>query len=618
MISAELYKDIDQILAESGALVSRRHYYIAGMTPEDLAQEVRIAVMDAAASYDFNKGNGQLLPWLRTIATNVFREAYAKSRRQSRAPKEGLLEYDTVIDLTAGSPEEPCRELMQVESAEEAVKILVGLKDKLDEIDLKILECHLDPPKELLEVMAEFGDDDVPSNVALAKHLGVTKNVVDWAWHKVRMAFSELALDDTFSELFGDALKGKGWPQAHVSKGTHFHERFIKRTMEKRGLSREPVRLRQVEINEIGSRCIEEYQWGVVLRVVVDNVYWTAVVEGRFAPRAGEVFGENGARLTVPIDGYKKLARAFSEVPVAEPKRPLPVCLGEYEAGHEVCDGAKKSPACEHRNTCVAICVRMQTKNTSIKAYVEEHKDSAGTPYLVARDQAKFDKIVAATIATYEIEQGALGRAAPAPSPRGRAKTFAEAKASRLAKEAKRAKDKDKGGAPVKALRAAARDAVLASARRLGEPAAKRRTQTSVEMDDWMKDWLRVILEGTGRTFAKDDALAQPGQIYMKDRRVTSGYFGLYCKQAGGRDVPIAVFMYKPRKKQVDLKLPLTPEKIEISANAAKVLKISKHSDGSFKAIASGLDQMGVMIGAEAIVKLVSKGLIGLPDASNS
>jgi hypothetical protein len=257
----------------------------------------------------------------------------------------------------------------------------------------------------------------------------------------------------------------------------------------------------------------------------------------------------------------------------------------------------------------------MREKSTTPGAYLEERKDSRGAPYAVAKDPVKFDKIIAAMTKAYDVHDGKAHRSSPPPAPRGHSKAEAPLKAARAEVAAKLASNATKGVVTVKPLPLAAARSVVAKARRKGEPIEKHRTEASIKMDEWLKQWLKAISTGVNRSFAKDDELAQSGQLFLRDRRLTSGYVGLYCRRADGKEVAVASIYYKPRNKNMDMKLPLTVDKLgALSAAALKALKFVPTSDGVFKCVANGLDQMGIGIGAEAVVKLVNAGSIVLPD----
>lgn len=634
----EMFKDLELVLSIGNVLKSRR-VNARGFDPDDAKQEIRLAVLKSLQGYDFNRAEGELLPYLRTIARNTQNELYARSRRLHRNPHAkvegengskisvllGQADYDTVMDLVSigDAGGDTLRELIERETRSELDGFLDELNALLSERERLVLGCRLNPPPELQEMMEEMGEDGQPSNVALAKFLGLRKNQVDWAWYKIRSAFTELASDECFSDVFGDDIGYQGWPAVHISKGTRFHEQFVLRTMRSRGLDLRRLSPPKRERSQLGARVIEEYSWGVVLCVEMEGEVWSAVLEGRFAPRTGELFGSSGARKMVPIEGYAKLARSLTERPVPgeiasevamRARTIYPSCVGQYEPGHTVCDGSKAEKPCASRDKCSALALRMRQKNTKPSAYVELKEDSQGQPYAVPKDVSKFDKITQGVISAFDIREGRPNRTAPPPSPRGQAATQAAAKAERQAELQSRAAQAQKGRRSVKPLPPVMAERAAAKARRKGEPVEKHRTKESLALDPWMKQWLQAIVEGLGREFNKDDDLATPGQLFLKDRRLTSGYVGLYCKRADGKEVAVAYLHYKPRTGRMDLKVPVEPGRFEgVSAATMKALKPVACVDGAWKSVCLGLDQMGVMLGAEAVLKLIHTGIIVLP-----
>ncbi len=329
------YKEVDALIPKA----SNRTFRIRGQEDDDIAQEARMAAWKSLQSYDFNKARGALLPYLRTIVTNTCNAMYAHGRRMRRNPHQHEIgpdgrptavlqyvrEYDTAsgavmsakqTELT-GAEEQPISAEIEPgaferEGIARVTQFCLELSQKLDNRSRSVLFCRLEPPQGLEDLMATAGEFEEPSNVSIAKHLGLGKNQVDWAWYNIRNTFMELAEDDRFADLFEGRLEQAGWPAIHVSKGSKVHVKFVQRTIAKRRLDPHPIGPQEKESCSRGARTILPYPWGAVLCLHTKDEVWTAVIEGKLSVLSGEVIGGCGVRKALPIDGYKRLARALA------------------------------------------------------------------------------------------------------------------------------------------------------------------------------------------------------------------------------------------------------------------------------------------------------------------
>ncbi len=284
----------------------------------------------------------------------------------------------------------------------------------------------------------------------------------------------------------------------------------------------------------------------------------------------------------------------------------LPKCFGSHEPSNQFC-----ADTCKQNNECVALQLRMEQKGTKASTYLIKTADSAGNKYATPKDPEKLSRIIAKTIEAHEIKEGVVGKRLVLMAPRGA--TANRPNKNLLAREEGR-KKKNRG--THKELSGAVAESSLRRIRRKGRPPAKQRSPAAIELDDVMKGWLRALVKGTGRPLVLDEALAKPGELIIRDRRIAGRYVSVYAKGVTyKKDFPLCLIEYKTRTGTVDVKFPLEPGDFDgISRSTMKALKPIAHSDGVFRSISKSLDRAGAVMSAEAVVKLVEQRIIPLPD----
>jgi RNA polymerase sigma factor (sigma-70 family) len=317
----ELYPEIDKLMAPYMKARAARY---RGLDLEDAIQEARMALVSAMTKYDFNKGD--IVPYAREVIANAYRTAVSKNLAGVRCPRvptrtpEGEwamapqppVSYDALLELR-GALEQSTEEgadapVWNQQRAKLLRSFHASLLSKLEERERAVLRCKLDPPKDVIQAA---GDSPV-QNTHIGDHLGLDRNQMGWSLYKIRNAFTELAAEPRYADLFGEMVSSRDWPRAHVSKGTKPHIQFVARTLRLRRLEPAPTGEVTDEKCYAGRRRVEYHAWGAVVTVWRLGVVWTAVVEGRFNARAGEITGRWGARLLLPIDGYAQLARSLA------------------------------------------------------------------------------------------------------------------------------------------------------------------------------------------------------------------------------------------------------------------------------------------------------------------
>jgi len=79
----EMYDDID---AELLPFIKSRAYKFSGLEFDDVVQEARLALLMAMHKYDYNRANGDYVPYLKTVVMNACRGLFSKQKQRSRTP----------------------------------------------------------------------------------------------------------------------------------------------------------------------------------------------------------------------------------------------------------------------------------------------------------------------------------------------------------------------------------------------------------------------------------------------------------------------------------------------------------------------------------------------------
>jgi hypothetical protein len=360
----EVYPEIERKLYP---YIWKRSKRISSMLPgielDDAIQEGRLALLSALAKFDFNKNKGKLESYVGRVLINTYHCMVYEALTQSKVPHvmaqdehgnwvkrprfpislDAMLSPDD-DEVCSFEPKDekwvsPVQEIVHHQLKLDVGKFTMKMYNTLTGIEREVFRCKVHPPTELLRMLYNddvefvYKDDSGKyvlepgfqvTNRQIAKWLPIDKNAVDWAMHKVKKLFTELAkFDEDFSDLFDDVVIGRGWPMIHTRRGTPNEiEGFEKLIMKKRCLDTRPVagccqeadHLQTAgEIDEAGkpfwSRKIERYAWGSIVELKKGKEYVKLVIEGRFNPLTGEVFGDGGMREDIPVGWYKTLVK---------------------------------------------------------------------------------------------------------------------------------------------------------------------------------------------------------------------------------------------------------------------------------------------------------------------
>jgi len=346
----DMWPDLErQMLPFIKAKAKKVKRFVHGLDMDDAIQEGRLALLAALIRYDYNKGEFQR--YAGKVLDNTYNDMMYGMLMQSRMPRAvvrdyngewvekaqpplsmnslmGEMEYESAV---LGSPwrrksrrglisktVDPYEGTKNGELEEQAKVFNLKMLNSLTGRDKDVFECRTNPSVDFLKMVQNIGGNIYePTNLNIAQYLGVDKNAVDWSLYKIRAVFTKMARNKEFSDLFGEVVESNEWPMIHMSTKARHDIEFVKKIIRSRRLDPKPMDGYHHEpdfYQQAGeySRMIERYPWGIVLVVSNLDVCRTLVIEGKFNPNTGEVFGQSGARETIPVNWYKKLAKEMA------------------------------------------------------------------------------------------------------------------------------------------------------------------------------------------------------------------------------------------------------------------------------------------------------------------
>lgn len=590
----DLYADVEPHLMPVIRAMALKFARPLRIEPEDAVQEARIALMEAFRDYDYNKSHGGIQRFARTSIHNAFCGLLHKATRDRRTPHtvyedDGELRVargrlGSLEDLEAelSSPEPTPEDLTAAGELEQKIRVVwMKLVNSLGERERAVLSCQSRPSDEFMDYLRNIGVDD-PTNLHIARFLGMSKNAVDWSSHKIKLAFLRIVEQPEFNDMIGDLVKDGEWPMIHVSHKADDHE-FVRSTIEQRQLDPRPVEggHEAAAFSDGSRRIIETYGWGSVVFLQHGDHAATLVIEGRFNVNSGEVFGVGGGfwrPITDAVPWYRQMTRQSA----MESKRKMPKCLGLYEADDHECNGDPKGEherdrmACVYRDRCVAfgrLCSETKVAPTRFLKFRLVDELVNGKPrrvqYAFAKgDEDAFQERLARVISERGITNGKVTVRVP--------------------------------GAIVQA-----------------KPAPKRAGEAAcVELAAWLNKQLRDKMR---REFARDNA-HRAGELFIVDRTSSSGYLSVYVQQTIHRKRAVVSAFYRPALGTLEVRVAVdfTDFRKLLSKSDCEKLKPEDITgkDGAFKVRIRGVDKERATIVAEALARADSRGIFGAPEAS--
>lgn len=288
----QIEEQVENIIKKKATKFAR--YVGNGYDYDDGVQEARMSLLQAIAKYD--EKEGELKSFAYAVVENRFLSVLSKMSTQSRraitvpivtgsddCEQRGSINEETLADASVDV--ESDADISYVNALINEFK--TELKSNLKGLAAVAYDYRTCP----MLRKAIFGDDDVPS-IALAKHLGVTKNKMDWALFTIRGKFTKIARKEKYQSLFGLAPDTIDWPHQLVSRKT-YDTTLLDKAVEKWGLDVVPVEVFEETENDCWL-CRITYSWGSALYWVDGNESYSAVLIGEFNHLSGQLFGTNG------------------------------------------------------------------------------------------------------------------------------------------------------------------------------------------------------------------------------------------------------------------------------------------------------------------------------------
>lgn len=585
---------------------------LSGMDFDDVVQEGRMALLKGITKYASRGGDKELERYVGRVLTNAFHLLLYEQMAQCRMPKAVVqldnewvkisvppISLDYVMDIQQDKSPNPEEQLNRVDLSDLARLFRLKMFNLLTGRDLDVFNCKVNPPMDLLIMIRNLGGDynKTPSNVHIAKYLGVNKSAIDYSLHNIRLKFTQVAKFQEFSDLFPIGIR-KGWAMIHTSQSDFHDVEYIKSIIESRNLNPKPLKDCQVENDyyqrfEDIERLVERYEWGCVLYLRYYQQHATIVVEGELNHNQGVTYGVNGTREKINLPWYNKLLKKIKEHTMS---KKLPCCVGLYDSEDDTCNGipnCEENPPCHWKSKCSAFALYLESTKQSREEHLEIVESADGEDYALSIKMDVEDFVVWCDDLAKGVEKTVLiDEVQPKSNPTKKKKKIKTKKKTRRTKE------------EIKKTKAKIAKASSAS--------AKQRAEYTMELFEHFMAALYSNFEEKRRSVNTPGA----GQFYAVDRR-NSGYISVYCAARRGRDLPLVMLLPKPRLGILHIELPFESEIVEsnfTNANLKKFGKITTIKDGSFLTKFDGFDKEKLSLLAEELANLVNRGIIELPE----
>jgi RNA polymerase sigma factor (sigma-70 family) len=649
-ILRRLYNDIEAVALP---ILKKKagQYRSSTVGADDLIQEGRIALFKAMTKYRYDRGN--LAQFVNAVVDNAYKQASTRARTKGRMPRASFFEDGQWVsapsapialeDLEGYEPTDagaaPDFETFLKVSSARTERFLNALMNRLDQRDRDVLNEKLSPSPEL-EAAVIPGEE--VKQIAIARHLGLTKNQVDHSLFRIRFAFGALVRDERFSDLFAGSKELSDGTLLYVSRKSTWDHDFVDATLRRRGLDRSSKRLVSSESVGNARRDVVAYSWGSEVYLSFGDESATLVVVGRLNFLSGVVFGSKGMRERLKLPWYGALVRALknNEGSVVASKKPvkIPECFSNYDVGDTICDGDKASADEGERKPC-----GLRDRCAAFRHLVED--EGADATEMKAKSQDSLLKILDEKIVEYGIVDGAVGAKAAeeevAP-PEEEAVEEVEAEATEEAVEEEVVEEEvveEEELSPSDEVEESAPDvleesplAVKKKKARKPYPTLKReiladggkldfkdtRATSHTEMRRAFRILLKAVEEGLSdyRLVGPNQA-ASPGTLFIIDRSLTSLEILLCAKSWNGGEVPVFVARLKPKSDTIDvyLRVPADAATKALPSREAKLLA-PRARGGRYPTLVKGVDVLKAPIVAKMIEALVASKALDLPLAS--
>lgn len=209
-----LYSQIESIVSPIIDSNASRYHRSLEMTVEEAKQEARIALMFGLGKYDYNDSRGGVCVFADRVIRNHFLKLVKANNTHIRSPNvcdrsDGRLRRIRVkpsnvsseYGLFAVENRTPERQILEKDSQRVVEMFHNVLESNLTDRDRKVFRCKTDPPRGLRIIMIEECRPK-PTIPMIGKHLGMSKNSVDWSIKRIRQtAIGIIRSEPQFSEL---------------------------------------------------------------------------------------------------------------------------------------------------------------------------------------------------------------------------------------------------------------------------------------------------------------------------------------------------------------------------------------------------------------------------------
>jgi hypothetical protein len=114
--------------------------------------------------------------------------------------------------------------------------------------------------------------------------------------------------------------------------------------------------------------------------------------------------------------------------------------------------------------------------------------------------------------------------------------------------------------------------------------------------------------------FTPPKGIIKPGRLYLIDKKKSSKYVSIYCKEPGTLGQPVVLIRFKPRTMTFDIELPMDVLDYDgVGIDVMKKIHPAHVDDGRFKTICTGMDKECVALVAQLVAKMIKRGKINLP-----
>lgn len=283
----------------------------------------------------------------------------------------------------------------------------------------------------------------------------------------------------------------------------------------------------------------------------------------------------------------------------------MPPCVGQYEVDDATCDGDIKASDpedrihCLWRDYCLAFQLHLkETKKTVDDMVVIELHNLSGVEehYAVAKQGvAEFMATLEKNIKRWGIRNG-VATLDPIKAPK---------QATNKATSAKDGRRKRRNWAPYNRGRRRTIEALIAMAER-----------NRAHVYGIYDHFLATLIESLpGHRFPRGKEACLPGRLFLRDRRARSLYVSIYVQtNTKAKPKPLAVIRFKPRRGFIDIGMPLRIAQFKgVDRDTIKRMNLIAREDGGFFSFATDQDKDGAEMVAQVIGRMVTNGILELP-----